>query len=1027
MLILAVLAGLALRTPVFAEDPPYLEFVQGLRAQGLPEYALEYLEKLSKKAPAGMAGILQLEMARARADIALPEADRSKREALFQQAKAEFQAFLTKNAKNPLAIDAHLGLAGIASFQGKALLGEADWQEQPEARQSTLDKARPHFLEATKWLDDANKLIAEQLAQPRLNDKDKRYLTEAKIRADLELGINLLHQFLTFDDQAGQQRAQVARRALDVLQKTAQGQEKNPLYWLARAWIGRYHYETQDFRSAKRELQKVIDEKGAYADQGKRIAKYVQLLLLDKDPDAKNVLDQKVKLAEQWLNDFRGYSNSPEGYGVRFQLADGYLEQGRKKPTSPDGIRLLKAAETILDTLERTENDYSRLAREKKMILILARSSDRSRGEISKLNDFPECYVRAQLEIAQLHEEEKQKPDPKAKPEDAKKKRDKHFDNIVAALERGLELVDGKSPPEDVAQARFILAHVYARELNEPYKAAILAEDLARRTPKSKAAVGAAEYALRAYSQILAEDEKEGTQADAEADRSRVKDMARYIEQTFPTEPTADLARHQLAFLMLREKNYPEAIHLFSRISPTYSTYTLCQFQLAGAAKQAIKDGVKAPKGEPPYEEVATKALEKIPDLPKTADAATAQYYFYGKLELANLLFRTKQYDKMAKLTGELTQHFNEVKDKKEKLEKSVQDEIEPTLKLLPFYSQYGKADLAFRASKYEDVLKLVDPLIVQVIQDKLPEIKNDPKVFRGLLGLAMRANVQEGNTKKAQELLELLLKQTAESDLESTSAILGELVLQLRSQVEDLRKRLPETQKELDQTVSKFSVFLDEIAKQPSESLTPDLTRFLAFSYASLQKHREAADLLGRIPAPKPDAGKDKVDLDKETYYQSIQIMHARELRLAKEHDRAKNKLKDILNTEWGKRNLDAKKELHCLWEDEGNYAAAAKGWNDMMNNVLRPLMEKNAKFKDMYYECYYHVVLCLYKNAMKLKDKKLQQENITKAANWYVKLKGNKEANMGGEGLRKLYDELLDSEPTFKKECERLEKIQQ
>jgi hypothetical protein len=285
-----------------------------------------------------------------------------------------------------------------------------------------------------------------------------------------------------------------------------------------------------------------------------------------------------------------------------------------------------------------------------------------------------------------------------------------------------------------------------------------------------------------------------------------------------------------------------------------------------------------------------------------------------------------------------------------------------------------------------------------------------------------LRANVQEGNTKRAHEILTKMLDKKEEGDLEGTSAILGELVGQLRSQVEELREKGPSAKKELDRTVSKFSAFLNELAKQPVDRLGPDLVRFLAFSYAGLQKHEEAAEFLSRIPEPQADGDKKTPDPDKVNFYRGIQLMYVKELRLAKKFDKARDELKKILRTDWGQRGFDAKKELNWLWEDEGNFNAAAKGWNDMMTNI-RPLIEKNAKFKDLYYECYYHVVYSLYKNALAIKDKTRQRENIRKAANWYIKLKQSK-PDMGGENLKRLYDDLLQNEAPFKKECLALEK---
>jgi len=300
-----------------------------------------------------------------------------------------------------------------------------------------------------------------------------------------------------------------------------------------------------------------------------------------------------------------------------------------------------------------------------------------------------------------------------------------------------------------------------------------------------------------------------------------------------------------------------------------------------------------------------------------------------------------------------------------------------------------------------------------QVVQNKLPDLK-DPQMIRMIFGLALRVNVRDGKTKRAQEILELLLNRKMEGELEGTAAVLGDLVLQLRGQIEELRQQGPKAKEELNKTIANLTTFLNEVAKQPEEKLSPELARFLAFSYAGLNKHKDAATLLERIASPKSDAGDAKPDADKLAQYRAMQIMLVRELRLSKQYDKARNKLKDLLGSDWGSKSLDVKKELNSLWEDEEKFAAAGRAWNEMMSS-LRPLIDKNPKYKDLYFECYYHLVFCIYKNALGAKDKAKKEEGINRAANLIVTLQQSK-SDMGGEGLKKQYDELLEKEAILK-----------
>jgi hypothetical protein len=217
---------------------------------------------------------------------------------------------------------------------------------------------------------------------------------------------------------------------------------------------------------------------------------------------------------------------------------------------------------------------------------------------------------------------------------------------------------------------------------------------------------------------------------------------------------------------------------------------------------------------------------------------------------------------------------------------------------------------------------------------------------------------------------------------------------------------------------VHNFSKFLNAMALESVSERSPEANRFLAVSYSILEQHSQAADFLAKIPPPRPDGG--KMDPERESAYQNLQLMHVRELRLARRFDEAQTKLRDVLRADWGKKNVDVQKELINLWEDRGDYAAAARGWNELMTTV-RPLMDQNARFKDLYYECYYHVVFCLCKSADKAADDKKKNDDIYKAANWYVKLKKIKD-DMGGSSLMSRYAALQESTPAFKKACEEL-----
>jgi hypothetical protein len=77
--------------------------------------------------------------------------------------------------------------------------------------------------------------------------------------------------------------------------------------------------------------------------------------------------------------------------------------------------------------------------------------------------------------------------------------------------------------------------------------------------------------AWEAAAQVVANKEcSEHTQA-RDAARERVCDLDRHVEETWPEEPVADLACHQLVAVALYEKMYSEPAAVLSLIRPDHS------------------------------------------------------------------------------------------------------------------------------------------------------------------------------------------------------------------------------------------------------------------------------------------------------------------------------------------------------------------------------------------------------------------------------------------------------------------------
>ena len=362
------------------------------------------------------------------------------------------------------------------------------------------------------------------------------------------------------------------------------------------------------------------------------------MVLARRDPGGKDreTRTEIQKTATAWLRDYPGFARSPEGQGVQYLLAQSYRREadGVNAPLSDRARDLYDQAERLYAAVEREDGEYTDRARLRRAELLLKRKPELAKGDVGKLATFEQCYTRAQVENALLTEEARKPPaDAKA----AELQRRQRIRNVVAALDRGLSLAGNEVPVRDRIDARFLFVY-FLLLAGDAKRAAETGEELARKYPHSARAATAGAYALHAYSQLLADQEKAFAPAATLDDlRARLRNLALYLETTWPADLAADAARQQLGLLAQRQKNFPEAVAALARVTPAYGQYAQAQFQLAGAALQAAKDKLPPPAGQPGWEDQAAAAYRRIPE-PPGDDRDAERVYLYGKIELLKIL-----------------------------------------------------------------------------------------------------------------------------------------------------------------------------------------------------------------------------------------------------------------------------------------------------------------------------------------------------------------------------------------------------
>jgi hypothetical protein len=1011
-----LLAPLAAR----ADEPPHFDFVHGLRERHFFDLALDYLHKLQARTdlPPEIAARLPLEIARTQLDSADATPDIGQRLSLYLESRKQFEEFLNKNPKSPLANQARLDLAHVAVLQGKTQLSRALREQDPATRIAEAERARPLLQDAGKQLEAVVPLLDKQAAdypepQTPAQKAEKKDLEDARLQARLDVALNLFDLAQTYvdtdKDEVLKERSKIIGQAIDKLQKGFDADEKNPLYWVGRAWLGRFLDESGDPPQARKRFAEVLDQTGKQAAAGQRLARYFRMLVIKEggDPSIKDRPKEIKDEATKWLKDYAAYLSTPEGFGVRYLLAEADVQlTGEQKVTPAIRKALFTEAKGLLKQLEETDNDFMVQARKVKIAVI--KEEGGLKGDVKTLPTFDDCYVRAQYEDAVIEEEEK-------KGKLTEEQRKEHLKTIVEALNRGLTLAPKEKavPPDDLNNAKTALAFAYMTG-GDLVGAARVGEELAKLPNRPSQSGRGAIYALHSYAQIVADPEKAKVAADdAKEYRDKLRALAEFTKKNWPNDTPGDVARHELGLLDIREENYPAAVEDLSGIRPGYGGAIYAKYQLAMAALEADKRSLKpAGADKRPWEQQALAALDKLPELPKNPDPATAYIYAMARLKQGQLLYAAKKYDEIGKIADPLLQRLPDLKfdteDQKEQARSGVS-----TLSLL---AKYGKASEAYGAKRYDEVIGLLGPVLGEA--DKLPEFKTNPQLRWAILGLLLRSDIQAQKLDDAQKVLDVLQKLSEEGGLGGGGIeTLKQLAQLLKGQVEEIRRKQPD---QLPNTVTAFSKFLDTLTKQQEKggALPPDALLILQDCYSSLGNHKRAADMLKAYPEPKDNAPQK----ERETW-QVIQVMHLRQIRQDGQTDEAKKELEKLLATPWGPKNLELQKEKVFLLMEPKKYMTAAKGWDQLVKLLVSKITQPG--MKDEYFECYYWLVVCLYKHAQEQEGPK-QAAGIKQAASFITTLEA-KWPDLGGEESKARFMDLLDKEPPLKEQYEQLKKAAQ
>lgn len=929
-------SGVVAQPPAAAHASP-LDLVKGLREQGMSDLALEYLKDVEKdpSIPAEQKATIPLEKAKCQLEAADDEPDESMRTALVAEATAGFADFLRRSPNHPRAAEAAISLARLKSIEARGELAKAKRIEEPKddgpakdeaikARKAQAAKARPLFVRASDLFKQGADKLDAQLKQGNLDPGVRKTLDQERFDAELARGVNffaLADTYLHPDTGETKERGDNLEKAKAIFGEIAKLPNAGRLGWVARAWMGECEYEQDKASDADKQFGEILKATAQEAEDGKRMVKFFQIQHKHVAAKDTKALVEVQNAARDWLKSYGDNRRArAEANAVRFYLAyDLQREALAANPVPKDWPRAaykpggiaegkLREAERVYRAVAQSDNDYTDRATRNRMLVVRLLLGEAVKPPV-EYKTFQEAQMAAIIQIAKLGDDEKAEGKEEdtsarvaaiggwyatqlgAKEGDIKSRRLK----VVALLERARVLAGEKDSPSDVADVLLQLVYFYEMT-DQPQEAAILGEHIARhvRTAGGKSSLAGA-MALNGYGMASARvPAGPDLEKSRQADRLRAIHLARFIDQKYPNDPSADRARFRLGIMLFEEKDLVGAYDALVKVRPGYDGVVMARLYQGAVASQLLTDP-KAGLPEDRRVEVYRRTVEDLEKLTAPNGNAAPELvrsYYTARVRLGLLLFLQSRVDQEAEKAAPGFKRAQDVADELlAQLSGFERLATEKKLNLDGWEAKLLAEDIRVRAgflrsrllleqaadpAGFEAVLAVVGPLLAEMdaqgpYAGQVKEItastgEDDPagaqkgrvaalaagadKVRREVIVVALKTRVRQGDADSGVKLIDLLKK--FGGSIEANVGVLEQLSREIGAQIQKLKREKKDA--EAKALADGFSKLLARVSAEPN--LPTSVQLFIGQSLIAVEDYPGAIAALQKIQPPaNPDA----------------------------------------------------------------------------------------------------------------------------------------------------------------------------
>ncbi|MEX0716755.1 MAG: hypothetical protein WD066_09215 [Planctomycetaceae bacterium] len=603
-------------TPAFAVEP-YQEFLNGLRARGYYDAALDYLAQIERegKAPAEIRRGVPYERAMTilggASSLTKNPDERAK---LLDQASKHFEDFVRDNPDDPRSANADSQRASILLNKARVQVWQSQSPENEGRRAEFQAEARTQIEQARAIYQSAHdKFKAEFDKYPVYIPETEKERREARSAAELGHIVARLNLAQCTYEQAqtyppgSPERNDLLKQAAQEFEKIGNAHRTMGAGLMADLWQGKCFEEMDEIGKALGIYNKLLDHDGAdrpAVQSVQRQAQHFQLICLNHPQ--RNEFRLVINKATEWLKSNAVHARTRTSLGIRWERARAYeqLGLGRDLPEAEQKKNLEQALADafVIRTVEGQHREPA-IAMADRIDLLL-------KGEKSDPQDFETAFILANSLIRRIVELDKRRraaadDDERA---EVQSELEAELADAGALFHLALGLVKEDTDPRQVNVVRTWLAHVELQS-GRPLDAAVIAGFIARKyaATQSDTALDAARLTLAAFQQAY----REAPEDDRDFELERMMHIGRFIVDTWPGSSHADAVRMELGKLYFDRGEPLEAARWYSEVPETAHHYPSSQCGAGRAYWRAWQMAMIAPAAERPSEDELKKWLEQ--------------------------------------------------------------------------------------------------------------------------------------------------------------------------------------------------------------------------------------------------------------------------------------------------------------------------------------------------------------------------------------------------------------------------------